>query len=105
MPEPTDAEQTWSWLGSSDLKIQTEVLICAAQEQALSTNYVKPHTDPTAVSLLCKMCLEKGESVCHLVSKCKKLAHKEFKRRHNNMVRIIHWTLCESHQLERKEKW
>lgn len=73
MPEPTDAEQTWRCLGSSDLKIQTEVLICAVQEQALRTNCVKPHMVRTAVSLLCKMCLEKGESLCHLVSMCKKV--------------------------------
>lgn len=51
------------------------------------------------------MCGEKGESVCHLVSECKKLARKEYKRRHDNVARIIHWKLYELHQLERKEKW
>ena len=51
------------------------------------------------------MCGEKGESVCHLVSECKKLARKEYKRRHDNVARIIHWKLCELHQLKRKEKW
>ena len=106
MPETTDAEQTWSWLRSSDLKVQTEGLICAAQEQALRTNYVKYHIDRTAKSSLnLKKCGEKGESVCHLVSECKKLARKEYKRRRDNVARIIHWKLCELHQLERKEKW
>ena len=43
MPETIDAEQTCSWLGFPDLKVQTGALICAAQEQALRTNYVKHH--------------------------------------------------------------
>ena len=50
------------------------------------------------------MC-EKGESVCHLVSESKKLAQKEYIRRRDNVARIIHWKLCELHQLERKENW
>ena len=36
----TDKLATWEWLRRSDLKIQTEALIFAAQEQALRTNYV-----------------------------------------------------------------
>ena len=35
MPEITDAEQTCSWLMSSDVKVQTVALIFAAQQQAL----------------------------------------------------------------------
>ena len=42
----------------------------------LWTNYVKHHNDRTVVSQLRRMCDEKGGSVCHLVSECKKLAHK-----------------------------
>ena len=45
MAETTDAEQTWSWLISSDLKVQMEAFICAAQEQALRTNNVRHHID------------------------------------------------------------
>ena len=30
---------------SDDLKVQTEATICAAQEQALRTNYIKNKTD------------------------------------------------------------
>ena len=43
MPETADAEQTWSWLRSSNSEVQPEVLICVAQEQALiiRLNYIK----------------------------------------------------------------
>ena len=64
---------------------------------------MKHHIDRTAASPLCRMCVETGESVCHLVSECKKLAQKEYKRRRDCVARIIHWKLCELHELERKE--
>ena len=105
LPESKDAEQTWSWFRSSDLKVQTKALICAATEQALRTCYVKNHIDWTVASPLCRICGEKEESVCHIVSECKTLAQKEYKRRHDIVTSIIHWKLCELHQLEGKVKW
>ena len=41
MPETVDRNKTWEWTGKSELKVETEPLIFAAQEQALRTNYVK----------------------------------------------------------------
>ena len=42
-PEEIDKDLSWKWL-QSDLKVQTEGRICAAQEQALKTNYAKNKT-------------------------------------------------------------
>ena len=100
-----DLVKTWWWLKKGDLKPETEALLCAAQEQALRTNYVKFHIDRTVESSLCRLCGEKGEHVTHLISECKKLAQKEYKRRHANVARIVHWKLCGLYQLERAEKW
>ena len=83
----------------------TEVLIFAAQEQALRTNYVKFHVDKTVESPLCRMCNEKSESVSHLVSECSKLAKRKYKRRHDNVARIIHWEMCRLYELDRADKW
>ena len=66
---------------------------------------MKHHIDRTAESSLCTMCGEKGKSVCHVVSDCKKLPQKEYKRRHYNVARIAHWSLCELYQLGSKEKF
>ena len=41
LPEEIDKDLFRKWLVESDLKVQTEAKICAAQEQALSTNYAK----------------------------------------------------------------
>ena len=100
-----DEEKTWRWLNKGDLKGCTEALICSAQEQALRTNYVKFHIDKSIDSPLCRMCGAKSESVGHLVSECSKLAQKEYKRRHDNVARYIHWKLCEQVDLEKVSKW
>ena len=105
MNEKIDIEKSWSWLCKSDLKPETEALICAAQEQALRTNYIKCKIDGSTKSPLCRVCGEKGESVSHVVSECKMLAQKEYKRRHDNVARIIHWELCGKYKLDRAEKW
>ena len=53
MPEEIDKDLSWNWLVQSDLKVQTEATICAAQEQALRTNYTKNKTDNTSENPLC----------------------------------------------------
>ena len=35
----------------------------------------------------------------------RKLAQKEYKRRHNNVARIVHWKLCGKYNLKRSKKW
>ena len=40
------------------------------------------------------------------MSKCSKLAHEtEYKGRHGNMARHIHWQLCGKYGLERANSW
>ena len=105
IPVNTDQEKRWLWLQKSDLKPETEALICAAQEQAIRTNYVKNRIDHTSDDDKCRMCGEKGETVWHIVSECAKLAQKEYKRRHDNVARIIHWELCNKFGLEKARYW
>ena len=105
MPEKVDKDKTWQWLSRCDLKIGTEALLCAAQEQAIRTNYVKHHIDRTSESPLCRLCGTKSESVQHLVSGCEKLAQKEYKRRHDNVAKKVHWDLCKKNGLECTDKW
>ena len=103
--EGVNWDKSWQWLAKGDLKGYTEALICSAQEQALRTNYTKFHIDKNADSPLCRMCGEKGETISHLVSECGKLAQREYKGRHDNVARYVHWQLCNKGNLERAEKW
>ena len=105
MPEKLDKSKTRDWLIRNDLKVETEALLCAAEEQAIRTNYVKHHIDRSIENPLCRMCGKRGESTQHIISECEKLAQKEYKRRHDNVAKRIHWELCKKHTLERKERW
>ena len=93
------------WIAKGNLKGCTEALICSAQEQALRTNYTRFHIDHTAESSLCRMCGSKGETVAHVVSECGKLAQTEYKGRHDNVARYIHWQCCGKCGLERANSW
>ena len=104
MPENVDRNKTWQWLSNCDLKIGTEALLCAAQEQAIRTNYVKHYIDKTGESPLCRLCGKKCERVQHLVCGCEKLAQKEYKRRHDNVAKKVHWDSCKKNGLEYTEK-
>ena len=104
MPEEIDKDLSWKWLMQSDVKVQTEATICAAQEQALRTNYTKNKIDKTSENPSCRMCGERGETVQH-ICECKKLAQCEYKRRHDIVTKLVHWKLCEKYTLEKKEKW
>ena len=56
--------------------------------------------------MLCRLnCCEKGESVNHIVCDRKKLAQREYKQRYDNVIKAVHWKLCEKCHLEKKDKW
>ena len=88
-----------------DLKVQTEATVCAAQGQALRTNYTKSKIDKTSANPQCRMCSERGETLQHVIRECEKLVQREYMRRHNTVAKLVHWKLCENHNLEVGEKW
>ena len=63
IPEEIDKNLSWKWLVQSDLKVQTEATIYAAQEQALRTKHAKNEINKTSENALCRMCAEREETV------------------------------------------
>ena len=51
------------------------------------------------------MCRKVDESIDHIVSGCSKLAKKEYKRRHDNLGKIVHWKLARKCNFEAGDKW
>ena len=49
-------------------------------------------------------CGKVDESINHIVSGCSKLAHKEYKRRHDNLGKILHWKLARNCNFEAGDK-
>ena len=88
------SDQCWAWLQNGDLKRETESLIVAAQNQNIRTNLIKARIDKSQGDSLCRVCRKVNESIDHIVSDCSKLAEKEYKRRHDNVRKIVHWKLA-----------
>ena len=96
--------QCWSWLQNGDLKRETENLIVVAQNQSIRTNLVKAKIDKSQGDSLCKVCRKVDESIDHIVSGCNKLSQ-EYKRRHDNLGKIVHWKLAKKCNFEAGDKW
>ena len=75
------------------------------QEQASRTNYIKHKIDKTSENPICRMFRKKGETVQHITCECKTPAHHEYERRHETVAKLVHWKLCEKHNLERTKSW
>ena len=51
------------------------------------------------------MCRKVDESIDHIVSGCSKLAQKEYKRKHDNLGKIVHWKLARKCNFDAGDKW
>ena len=77
----------------------------AAQNQSIRTNLVKAKTDKSHGDSIGSVCRKVDKSIDHIVSGCNKLAQKEYKRRHDNLGKIVHWKLAKKCNFEAGDKW
>ena len=63
----------------------------ATQDQALMTNVIKKRIDKNQEDRKYRMCMEEDETITHIIHQCGKLAQRENKIRHDNVVRALHW--------------
>ena len=54
----------------------------AAQNNAIRTNQIKARIDKTQQNSKCRLCVDRDETINHIISECCKLAQKEYKTRH-----------------------
>ena len=90
---------------SGDLKRETESLIVATQNQSIRMNLVKAKIDKSQKDMVCRLCKKADESIDHVVSGCRKLAQKEYKKRHDNLRKIVNWNLARKLNFEAGDKW
>ena len=86
--------KTWIWLRKGNFKRETESLLIAAQDNPVGTNHIKARIDKTQQNSKYRLCVDRDETINHIISKCSKLAQKEFKTRHNWVGNVIHWEMC-----------
>ena len=85
------------------MKRETKNLAVASQNQSIRTNLVKAKIDKSEKDILCMLCKKADESIDHVVSGCNKLAQKEYKRRHDNLGKMVHWKLARKCNFEAGE--
>jgi len=66
-----DIEKSYQWQDEADLKDSTEVLIMAAQEQALKQRVIEARVYHTRQGSRCRLCKEASDTVQHIVVRCK----------------------------------
>jgi hypothetical protein len=95
-----DKEQSYRWLKFGDIKGEAESTIAAAQDQAVSTNYVKRKILKGEIESRCikhvKKCKEYEKNIDHLTSGCPILAKNEYVIRHVHIYitqYVKHWAL------------
>ena len=87
-----NSAHSFGWLTCCDLKIETESLVFAAQDQALNTNYYSNRIlgGPNAT---CRLCGSSNETVAHIVSGCSFLEGTLYKKRHD-VVGVVCIGIC-----------
>ena len=86
------------------MKRKIESLISATQNQSIRTNLATAKIDKNQKDTLCRQCKKADKSI-DVVSGCSKLAQKEYKRRHDNLGKIVHWKLARKCNFEAGDKW
>ena len=84
--------------------IVKESLIVAAQNQIIGANLVKAKIDKSQQDSLSRVCRKIDESIDHIVSGCSKLAQKEYKRRHDNLGKVVHSKFAKNCNFEAGDK-
>ena len=77
----------------------------AAQNQSIRTSLVKVKIYKSQGDSLRRVCRKVDESIDHIVSGYSKLAQKEYKRRRDNLGKIVHWKLARKCYFEAGDKW
>ena len=93
------------WINCSYFRYETESLLCAGQEQALATNYIRNKVWGTADTHLCRLCKVQNETVQHIVSGCKMLCANQYTFRHNQVAKYIHWTVLRDLDIKVSDSW
>ena len=95
----------WTWLRKGNLKRETESLLKAAQDNVIITNHIKVRIDKSQQNNKCRLCGDRDETINHIISKCSKLAQKEYKTRHDWVGKVIHREMCRKFQFDHTNKW
>ena len=76
-------DKTWTGLRKGNFKRETESLLIPAKNNIVRTIHIKSRIDKTQQNSKCRQCGYRHETINHIISKCCKLAQKEYKTNNN----------------------
>ena len=100
----TSHNKTWTWLRKGNFKRETESLLIAAQNNAVRTNHIKVRLYKAKQNSKCRLCIDRNETINHIISECSKLAQKDYNTRHDRVSKVIHWELCKKFKFDHTNK-
>ena len=92
LPEKANKDKTCQWLSKSDSISGTKLLLCAAQEQTIRTNYVK-HKSIRIVKAPSVDYVGRKVKVCKISKWMWEVASE---RSNENVAKKVHWELCKN---------
>jgi len=95
-----DIEQSYRCLKSDDIKGETESIVVAAQDQAISTKYFKNKILKEENEGKCWLCKQHEEIIDHLTSECPILAKNKYLIRHDKVCTHLHYSICKALGIE-----
>ena len=69
---------------------EIESLLIAARNNSIRTNHIKARIDKTQQNNKCRLCVDRDETINHIISERCKLAQKEYKTRHDWVDKVNH---------------
>src|SRR6476659_11439629 len=85
--------------------LSTEAILVGAQDQALNTKAHAKNILKCTRDGQCRLCGQHEETVSHLVAGCPILVNAKYKERHNEVAKIVHWSLCKKYNIETIQQW
>ena len=95
-----DNEQSYRWLKSGDINVETERTLVAAQGHEISTNYFKNKTLKEETDSKCRLCKQHEETIDYLTSGYSILVKNEYLMRHDKVCAHLLYSICKALDIE-----
>ena len=70
----------------------------------MRNNHIKARIDKTKQNKKCRICVDRNETIDHIIRDDGKLAQTEYKTRHNLVGKVIHWEMYKKFKFDNTNK-
>ena len=90
----------WTWLRKGNLNKRYYSLLITEENNAIKTKYVIAKIVQMQQNCYWRLGGDRDETINHIISKCIKLAQKEYKARHNKIGKVNHRGMCKKFKFD-----